>query len=40
MNITLKKNGKEHVKAEEVHMSDLYHPLNHVGYERFRNWID
>ena len=19
--------------------SDLHHPLNHVGYERFRSWL-
>ena len=29
----------DHVKVPEVNDSDLHHPLNHVGYERFRNWL-
>lgn len=32
-------NGENVVKAQEVYDSDLHHPLNHVGYERFRNWL-
>lgn len=23
----------------EVELSDLYHPLNHFGYKRFKKWM-